>query len=169
MPHVLLSFTAVFGFPANDADSLEWMLEKEMTHMKAPHIQSVDEVLVRLQVSRGGLSTEEAATRLRQHGPNELRETISRPAWRMLLAQFIEPLILILVAAAVLSFFLGDLPEGIAILAIVLLFGVLGFLQEYRAEKAMARSSSYRLRRFAFAGTEDCANCRPGIWFPATS
>ena len=140
------------GLPANDADSLEWMLEKDMTHMKAPHIQSVDEVLVRLQVSRGGLSAEEAATRLRQHGPNELRETISRPAWRMLLAQFIEPLILILVAAAVLSFFLGDLTEGIAILAIVLLFGVLGFLQEYRAEKAMAAlkqlsSPTVRVRR----------------------
>lgn len=85
-----------------------------------------------------GLSAAEAATRLAAHGPNELQETISRPAWKMLLAQFVEPMILILLAAAVLSFLLGDYIEGGAILAIVILFGILGFIQEYRAEKAIA-------------------------------
>jgi P-type Ca2+ transporter type 2C len=106
--------------------------------MSAPHTQSVDDVLAGLRTAIDGLSPAEAAARLADHGPNELVETISRPAWKMLLAQFVEPLILILVAAAGLSFLLGDLVEGIAILAIVFLFGVLGFLQEYRAEKAMA-------------------------------
>ena len=106
--------------------------------MIAPHARKVEDVLAELQSSPGGLPAAEAAARLAVHGPNELQETISRPAWKMLLAQFVEPMILILVAAAILSFFLGDVTEGIAILAIVILFGVLGFIQEYRAEKAMA-------------------------------
>ncbi len=106
--------------------------------MSSPHIQTAEEVLAALRSTAAGLSAAEAAARLAGHGPNELQETISRPAWKMLLAQFVEPMILILVAAAVLSFFLGDLTEGVAILAIVILFGVLGFIQEFRAEKAMA-------------------------------
>ncbi|NCA81741.1 MAG: cation-translocating P-type ATPase [Opitutae bacterium] len=106
--------------------------------MTSSHTRKVEEVFADLCSSPDGLSAAEAAARLAAHGPNELQETISRPAWKMLLAQFIEPMILILVAAAVLSFVLGDLTEGIAILAIVILFGVLGFIQEYRAEKAMA-------------------------------
>ncbi len=106
--------------------------------MSTPHTQQVDEVLADRQTRIDGLSAAEAASRLAAHGPNELLETIARPAWRMLLAQFIEPLILILVGAAGLSFLLGDVTEGAAILSIVILFGVLGFIQEYRAEKAMA-------------------------------
>ena len=106
--------------------------------MTSPHLLPFETVFAALRSSSDGLSAAEAAARLRAHGPNELKEAISRPAWKMLVAQFVEPMILILVAAALLSFFLGDLTEGIAILAIVLLFGVLGFIQEYRAEKAMA-------------------------------
>ena len=106
--------------------------------MSSSHIHAAEEVLAALRSAANGLAAAEAAARLASHGPNELQETISRPAWKMLLAQFVEPMILILVAAAVLSFVLGDLTEGIAILAIVILFGVLGFIQEYRAEKAMA-------------------------------
>lgn len=106
--------------------------------MNSPHTHTVEAVLADLRSSPEGLSSAEAAARLAAHGPNELQETISRPAWKMLLAQFTEPMILILVAAALLSFFLGDVTEAIAILAIVLLFGLLGFFQEYRAEKAMA-------------------------------
>ncbi|MDD4342461.1 MAG: HAD-IC family P-type ATPase, partial [Kiritimatiellae bacterium] len=106
--------------------------------MSAVHTQSVEEVLTNHRTTSAGLPPAEAAQRLERHGLNELRETISRPAWHMLLAQFREPLILILVAAAIISLFLGDFVESIAILAIVFLFGVLGFIQEYRAEKAMA-------------------------------
>ena len=120
--------------------------------MTAPHTQRIEDVLADRRTSLNGLSSGEAAARLAAYGPNELLESISRPAWKMLLAQFIEPLILILVAAAVLSFFLGDLVESIAILAIVVLFGLLGFLQEFRAEKAMAAlrqlaSPDVRVRR----------------------
>ncbi len=106
--------------------------------MNAPHAQTAEEAFAALRSGPEGLAPEEAAARLAAHGPNELRETISRPAWRMLVAQFAEPMILILVAAAALSLVLGDVTEAIAIFAIVVLFGVLGFIQEYRAEKAMA-------------------------------
>ena len=99
-----------------------------------------------------GLTPAEAGARLAADGPNELRETVSRPAWRMLLAQFIEPMILILLAAAGFAFVLGNVTEGLAILAIVVLFGILGFIQEYRAEKAIAAlkrlaSPTVRVRR----------------------
>ena len=106
--------------------------------MNSPHGQRIEEVLDALQTSAEGLTVAEAAARLARHGPNELQATLSRPAWRMLLAQFCEPMILILLAAALLAFFLKDFTEGFAILAIVVLFGILGFIQEYRAEKAMA-------------------------------
>ena len=106
--------------------------------MNNPHAQSGDEVLRDLDSGRGGLSSAEAAGRLARHGPNELRETAARPVWKMLLAQFTEPMILILVAAAGLSFVLQNWTEGAAILAIVLMFGILGFLQEQRAERAIA-------------------------------
>ena len=106
--------------------------------MTVPHTRKTEDILADLRTAPDGLSVAEAAARLATHGPNELQETISRPAWKMLLAQFVEPMILILVAAAILSFGLGDVTEGIAILAIVVLFGVLGFIQEFRAEKAMA-------------------------------
>ena len=120
--------------------------------MKVPHAQTTAEILAELRSAPEGLTAAEAHARRAVHGPNELRETISRPAWRMLLAQFVEPMILILVGAAALSLVLGDVTEAVAILAIVVLFGVLGFIQEYRAEKAMAAlkqlaSPSVRVRR----------------------
>ena len=88
--------------------------------------------------SEQGLSAAEVAARQRQYGLNEVQEGISRPAWKMLLGQFIEPMILILCAAAGLALWLGDLTEALAIRVVVFMFGVLGFIQEYRAEKAMA-------------------------------
>ena len=120
--------------------------------MTNPYRQDVAAVLAAHASTPAGLPAAEARARLATDGPNELRETVSRPAWRMLLAQFTEPMILILVAAAGLAFALGNLTEGLAILAIVVLFGILGFIQEYRAEKAMAAlkqmsSPTVRVRR----------------------
>lgn len=106
--------------------------------MNSPHTMPADAVLAALRSRGGGLSSAEAAERLAVHGPNELRGAATVPAWKMLLGQFAEPMILILVAAAGLSLAMRNWTEGIAILAIVLMFGVLGFLQERRAEQAMA-------------------------------
>ncbi len=85
-----------------------------------------------------GLSTDEAAKRLEQHGLNELIERGGRTRWQIFLEQFTNLLTLILIVAAVASVFLGDVVEAVVILIIVILNGVLGFSQEYRAEQSMA-------------------------------
>lgn len=85
-----------------------------------------------------GLSEEEASLRLQQYGPNELQDYGRKNPLLILWAQFTSTMVLILIAAAVLSGFLGKPLETIAISVIVILFAVLGFIQEYRAERAMA-------------------------------
>jgi len=84
-----------------------------------------------------GLSPEEAARRLAEHGPNELTEADVKNPWRILLEQFTSLLIIILILAAIASAFLGDYEDAIAIFAILVLNAVLGFRQEYKAEKTM--------------------------------
>ncbi|MEJ8802974.1 cation-translocating P-type ATPase [Pontibacter sp. H249] len=106
--------------------------------MKSWHTQSAKEVLSDLGSSEQGLSKEEATARLNKYGSNELQERSGKSPLRMLWEQFTQVMVLILIAAAIISAFLGKNIETIAIMAIVVLFGVLGFVQEYRAEKAMA-------------------------------
>ncbi|MBN1533114.1 MAG: cation-translocating P-type ATPase [Spirochaetes bacterium] len=91
-----------------------------------------------------GLAHDEGLRRLQEHGRNELVDRGVKSPWKILFEQFTSVMVLILLAAAVISIFAGDLKDAVAILAIVVLFGVLGFIQEYRAEKAMAA-----LRRMA--------------------
>jgi Ca2+-transporting ATPase len=85
-----------------------------------------------------GLDPVEAARRLAEHGPNELVDRGSASALQIFLGQFKEVLIWVLLAAAGISVALGDWIEAVAILAIVVLSAVMGFVQEYRAEEAMA-------------------------------
>jgi len=85
-----------------------------------------------------GLTTSEVQARLSEYGPNELQEQGGKGPLRMLGEQFSSTMVLILVGAAVISAFLGKPTETTAISAIVLLFALLGFVQEYRAERAMA-------------------------------
>ena len=73
-----------------------------------------------------------------QVGANELLETAGKAPWRIFWEQISSTMVLILIAAAVVSALLGKTTETIAISAIVLLFAILGFVQEYRAEQAMA-------------------------------
>jgi potassium/sodium efflux P-type ATPase len=92
-----------------------------------------------------GLTSAEASARLSQHGPNELRGTARNPLWRRLVAQFTDPLILLLLAAVVISLiaWIVEGAEGwpidaVVILAIILLNAALGLVQESRAERAVA-------------------------------
>jgi Ca2+-transporting ATPase len=95
-------------------------------------------VLEELKVNtHQGLSQPEAQKRRETYGPNELIEHGAKEPWRILLDQFKETMVLVLIIAAIVSAILGDWKDAIAILAIVVLNAILGFVQEYRAEKAM--------------------------------
>ena len=111
-----------------------------MIETSAPHWQCLrrEEAVTRLNSDRDrGLSAEVAAARLAQYGPNILRESGRRHPLAMLAAQFTDFMILVLVAAAVIAGMVGEPQDSIAIVVIVLLNGILGFVQEYRAERAM--------------------------------
>ena len=101
------------------------------------HRLSIPEVFELLGTSNKGLSTNAAEEKLLQVGPNELQEGKKKSVAGMLLAQFKDVMIIILLAAAIISGIIGDLTDTIVILIIVLLNAVIGFFQEYRAEKAM--------------------------------
>ena len=103
------------------------------------HTSEVEEVLDALGThAASGLSDEEAARRLAELGPNELVDKGTRSPWLILWEQFTEVMIVILIVAAVVSALLGDYEDSIAIAAIVVLNAILGYAQEYRAERAMA-------------------------------
>jgi P-type Ca2+ transporter type 2C len=84
-----------------------------------------------------GLSAPEAAARLLHYGRNELVERGKKPPWRLLLEQFTNAMIIVLMIAALITALLGDLKDTVVILAIVVLNGIVGFVQEYRAEQAL--------------------------------
>ncbi len=73
-----------------------------------------------------------------QFGKNELEESGIRPPWKILWEQLTATMVLILLGAALVSALLGEYKDAVAIGAIVILFAILGFIQEYRAEQAMA-------------------------------
>src|SRR5215813_13516871 len=85
-----------------------------------------------------GLTPSEAAQRLQQFGPNELHNAKTISPLALLAGQFSNLVIWVLIGAALVSAALGEVVDGIAILAIVVLNAVLGFFQEYRAERAVA-------------------------------
>lgn len=103
-----------------------------------PHRMAVDDALARFESSPSGLSTAAAADRLVRHGRNELTERGGSGPWRLLWEQLTAVMVLILIGAAALSLVLGKFLEAGAIGTIVVLFALLGFAQEYRAEKAIA-------------------------------
>ncbi len=84
-----------------------------------------------------GLTEEEAAARLRKYGENVLKETDRRTVWRMIFEQLNEPLMYILIAAAAISFFLGEIADGCIILVVLVLNTTVGVIQEGKAKRAM--------------------------------
>ena len=88
--------------------------------------------------ARGGLATAEAARRRAASGPNVIDDPVSEPWWRRLVAQFQELVIALLFGAAVVAWLLGEWADAAAILAIVVVNGMIGFLQERRARQALA-------------------------------
>mgnify|MGYP003815858047 CR=1 FL=1 len=101
------------------------------------HNLTTDEVYDATESSPLGLTSKNAEEKLTLVGPNELQEGRKKSAASILLAQFKDVMILVLLAAAIISGIVGDLKDTIVILIIVVLNAVVGFIQEYRAEKAM--------------------------------
>ncbi|GGL90637.1 magnesium-transporting ATPase [Deinococcus aerolatus] len=103
------------------------------------HALTAADVLARLGSAKGtGLDESVAAGRLEREGPNTLPDPEVTSPWRILAGQFTDTLVLLLLAAAAVSLALGERAEVIAILVIVVLNAGLGFMQEYRAERAVA-------------------------------
>ena len=100
--------------------------------------ERIEEVLSDLGSTTEGLRSEEAARRLEEYGLNVLKEKKRKTPFMMFFDQFKDFMILVLIAAAVIAGFIGEPSDAIAIVIIVVLNAVIGFVQEYRAEKAMA-------------------------------
>ena len=100
-----------------------------------------------------GLASTESQARLQIHGRNELDAVTAIPAWRKFIAQFQDLLILILLGAALVSFLVsGELKTPLVVLVVVVFNAVLGFIQEFRAEKSLDAlrkmlSATVRVRR----------------------
>lgn len=105
--------------------------------MKNAFIATTEELFRHFNSGPSGISQEDAETRLLKNGYNELPEQQKISAWLILLHQFSDFMILILAGAAILSGILGDMTDMFIILGIIVLNALLGFVQEYRAGKAM--------------------------------
>src|SRR3989441_1295716 len=108
------------------------------------HSLPADAVLRRLDASPLGLNSQDAARRLVRFGANELVQTARVNPLRILLSQFVDVLVIVLIIAAIISAALGllqgenaDLYDAVLIIVIVIMNAILGFVQEYRAERSL--------------------------------
>jgi len=99
---------------------------------------SRERVYEELDASPNGLESEEVTRRLERYGRNELEERGLRSPLKVLLSQFTEIMVVVLLIAAVISLAIGETTDAIMIMIIVIINAILGFTQEYRAERAMA-------------------------------
>lgn len=96
-----------------------------------------DEVMSALSTGVGGLSESEAQQRLQKYGKNELRKKDGTSALKIFASQFKNLFIAILLAAAAISFLFGEHIDGIVISSVIVFNGIVGFVQEYKAEKSL--------------------------------
>ena len=107
-------------------------------HEQMPwHSQTIQEVLENLDSSEDGLSDLEAKNRLLKNGANELRKKPNRTLLQMIYSQLIDPMVLILIFATILSFVLGEIVEGSVILFIIILNTLISIIQEKKAESSL--------------------------------
>jgi Ca2+-transporting ATPase len=98
---------------------------------------SLERVEASLKTGLSGIGKEEAKRRLQEFGPNILQEKKGPSALRIFVEQFKNYLILVLVAATIIALFLGDFTDALVISVVIILNAILGFYQEYRAEKSI--------------------------------
>ncbi|MEA4956176.1 Calcium-transporting ATPase 1 [bioreactor metagenome] len=100
---------------------------------------SLDKIFKKYGTGINGLTKEEANNRLAKYGKNELDEDEKDHPIKLFFMQFVDILIALLIVAAVAAFFVGEVVDSLVILIVVILNAVIGFIQEYRAEKAMEK------------------------------
>ena len=113
------------------------LLARTIELTKQWHSKTSEEALSELNVSIKGLTSQQAQERLVQYGPNELKKEKGKSPLKLLLGQFTDILMIILLIATGLSIVVGEATDAIIILAIVIASATLGFTQEYRSEKAV--------------------------------
>ena len=134
--------------PQTSSPSSEQAGDVASQKVKSPWSRPVEEVLSEFRVdTESGLSRSEVRQRKKRFGPNRLREARRRSGWRILVDQFKSVVLVVLLVAAVLAFAVGELPEGIAVLAVVLLNGLIGFTTEWQAVRSMEALSRIGTRR----------------------
>lgn len=101
------------------------------------HLLPLSEIILLLNTTPSGLNSIIASERLQEYGQNQIEDSKKKSIFRMIFSQLTDFMILILIVAAIISGIIGDLTDTIIILAIIIINAVVGFIQEYRAEKAM--------------------------------
>ena len=153
--------------PPSGADIGDVEFEPAVTAVPWHSRSSSDVVRSLATDTNAGLRVDRAAQRLLRHGPNLLPEPSRRPPWRILVTQFADPMVLVLLGAAVLAGVIGEALDALAIVAILLLNAGLGFVQEVRAERAVAALRALaapraRVRRDGALVEVDAATLVPG-------
>ena len=143
--------------------------------MEKEYSLSQESVLEQLETTEAGLTSQQAAKRLEQYGPNKLKEA-AKPTWiQRFFAQMKDPMLIILMVAAGVSAITGMLSgenewaEVIIILAVVLLNAILGVVQESKAEAAIEALQTMTGPRVRSSVTESRWFCIPLSWCPAMS
>lgn len=131
------------------------------------HVMEYEEAIRNLNSRRSGLSDSEVEERLREYGPNEIREEKQKTLVERFFHQFKDVMVIILVVAAVLSGSLGEFTDSAIILVVVLMNAILGVVQESKAEKALSElkkmASPYsKVRRNGDVIMEKTARLVPG-------
>jgi len=101
------------------------------------HALELDEVFSRLDSAHDGLTEDEAERRLEEHGPNQIESAEGISKLAILVAQFRNPLVYVLIAAGAISLLAGKTADAIVITVVILVNSLIGFFQEYRAEEAL--------------------------------
>ena len=108
-----------------------------MSDKTAFYMQTVKEVFEALKTGDKGLSSEEVDKRLSEYGENTLTTRVKTPKWLKFLFQFKDVLVIILIVAGTTSYVIGNFRDGTIMFIIVLINAVVGYLQEYKAERIM--------------------------------
>ncbi len=108
-------------------------MEKQQNY----HEMKAEEVISTLKTSTNGLSAKDAEERLEKNGPNELKEKKKISPWKIFIRQFTSFMVMILIFAIIVSAAIGEFLDAIVISVIVILNGIFGFIQEFKAEKAI--------------------------------